>query len=189
MRRQSASKTRYTISTKNKESFSEYMNGIADAGVLRAGSSLHARQRSLAMRASGADVAIASAMEALPLQVQGDDEARAQMRHSACDWGVVHGIGFSLDGGVDCIFPDVCRVSAMEPMAKINTFRIFTTLILELFACVGDNWGSRHSADIDTDVIGGLGDVSSEGVRKAGVMGVDLGVLGQEVGADDVLMG
>jgi len=38
--------------------------------------------------------------------------------------------------------------------------------------------------DIDADVLGGLGDVSSEGARKAGVMGVDLGVLGQEVGAD-----
>ena len=44
-------------------------------------------------------------------------------------------------------------------------------------------------ADIDADVIGGLGDVSSEGAHKAGVMGIDLGVLGQEVGADDVLVG
>jgi len=167
----------------------KYMDGIAGAGVLRTGSFLQARQGSLAVRASGADVAIASAMEALPLQVQGDDEARAWMGHGMCDWGVVHGIGFSLDSGVDCIFPDVCRVSAMEPMAKINTFGIFTTLILKLFACVGDNWGSRHSADIDVDVIGGLGDVSSEGACKAGVMGVYLGVLGQEVGADDVLMG
>ena len=128
-------------------------------------------------------------MEALPLQVQGDDEARAWMGHGMCDWGVVHGIGFSLDGGVDGIFPDVCRVSAMEPVAKINTFGIFATLILELSSCVGDNWGSRCSADIDADVIGGLGDVFSEGARKAGVMGVDLGILGQEVVADEVLVG
>ena len=73
-------------------------------------------------------------------------------------------------------------------MVKINTFGILATLIL-FSVQVGNNWGSRHLADIDTDVLGGLGDVSSEGAHKAGVMGVDLGVLGQEVGTDDVLMG
>ena len=79
----------------------KYMDGIAGAGVSRTGSSLQARQGSLAARASGADVAIASATEALPLQVQGDDEVWAQMRHGACDWGVVHGIGLGLDGAVN----------------------------------------------------------------------------------------
>jgi len=128
-------------------------------------------------------------MEAPSLQVQGDDGAWTWARHGACDLSVVHGIGLSLDGAVDCVFPNICGVSAMESVAKINTFGIFTTLILELSACISDNWGSRRLADIDVDVLGGLGDVSSEGARKAGVMGVDLGVLGQEVGTDDVLMG
>jgi len=72
MRRQSVSETRYTISTKNKKSDMEYMDGIAGTGVLRAGFSLQARQGWLAARAGGADVAVASAMEALLLQVQGD---------------------------------------------------------------------------------------------------------------------
>ena len=73
-------------------------------------------------------------------------------------------------------------------MTKINTFGILAALIL-FSVQVGNNGGSRCSADIDADVLDGLGDVSLEGARKAGVMGVDLGVLGQEVGADDVLVG
>ena len=73
-------------------------------------------------------------------------------------------------------------------MAKIYTFGILAALIL-FSVRVGDNGGSRRSADIDADVLGGLGDVSLEGARKAGVMGVDLGILGQEVSADDVLVG
>ena len=71
---------------------------------------------------------------------------------------------------------------------KINTFGILATLIL-FSVRVGDNWESRCSVDIDVDILGGLGDVSSEGACKADVMGVDLGVLGQEVSADDVLVG
>jgi len=111
------------------------------------------------------------------------------VRACAGDFGIVHGIGLGLDGTVDHVFPNICGVSTMDSKAKISTFRIFTALILECFANVGDNWGSQHSADIDMDVLGGLGDVFSKGVRKAGVVGVDLGVLGQEVGTDDVLVG
>ena len=73
-------------------------------------------------------------------------------------------------------------------MTKINTFGIFAILIL-FSACILDNWGLWRSVDIDADVLGGLGDVSLEGACKAGLVGVDLGVLGQEIGADDVLMG
>ena len=43
--------------------------------------------------------------------------------------------------------------------------------------------------NIDADVQGGLGDVFLEGVRKAGVVGVNLGIFGQKVGGDDVRMG
>ena len=135
------------------------------------------------------DVAITSATEALPLQVQGDKGARTRARHGACDLGIVHGISLGLDGAVDHVFPNICRVSIMDSKTKISTFRIFTTLILEILSNARDNWGSWHLGDIDTDVLGRLGDVSSEGACKAGVMGVDLGVLGQEVGADEVLMG
>ena len=56
-------------------------------------------------------MAVASAMEALPLQVQGDDEAWAQARHVTCDWGGVH--GFGLDGAVNRAFPNVCGVSTV----------------------------------------------------------------------------
>jgi len=45
------------------------------------------------------------------------------------------------------------------------------------------------AVDIDVDVQGGLGDVSFEGVHKAGIAGVDLGILSQEVSRDDVGMG
>ena len=77
------------------------------------GSFLYAQQGSLAARAVGADVAVASAMEAPSLQVQGDDEAWAQARHVTCDWGDVHGFGFSLDGAVNRAFPNVCGVSTV----------------------------------------------------------------------------
>ena len=78
------------------------------------GSLLHARQGSLAARAVGVDVAVASATEALPLQVQGDDEAWVRTRHSACDLSIdVYDFGFSLDGGVKHAFPYVCGVSTI----------------------------------------------------------------------------
>ena len=54
----------------------------------------------------------------------------------------------------------------------------------------GNIRGSQHLVvDIDADIQDGLGDVSLEGACKAGVVGVDLGVFGQEVGGDDVSMG
>ena len=152
-------------------------------------SSLQAWQGWPAVRAGGADVAVASAMEAPSLQVQGDDGAWTRARHSACDLGIVHGIGLSLDSAVDHVFPDVCGVSTMDSKAKISTFGIFTTLILEVLSNSRDDWGLRHSGNIDADVMGRLDDVSSEGAHKAGIVGVDLGILGQEVGTDDVLMG
>ena len=108
-------------------------------GVLRAGSSLHARQGSLAARAIGADVAMASATEAPSLHSQGNDEARAWARHDACDFGVVHGICLFLDGAVDRVFPDVRGVSAMDSKAKISTFGIFAALILEILSNARDN--------------------------------------------------
>ena len=43
--------------------------------------------------------------------------------------------------------------------------------------------------DVDMDVQGGLGNVSLEGVRKAGIVGVDLGIFGQEISRDDVGVG
>jgi len=105
------------------------------------------------------------------------------------DLGIIHGISLSLDGAVDCVFPNICGVSAMDSKAKISTFRIFTTLILECFANPEDNWGSQRSGNIDMDVLSGLGDVSLEGAHKVGIVDVDLGILGQEVSRNEVHIG
>ena len=55
--------------------------------------------------------------------------------------------------------------------------------------CIGNIRGSRHLVDIDMDVQDGLGDIFLEEACKAGIVGIDLGVLSQEVSGDDVGMG
>ena len=74
-------------------------------------------------------------------------------------------------------------------VTRLNTFRSLGTLILEWPQCAGNIRGSWCLVDVDTDVQGGLGDVYLEGVRKAGIEGIDLGILSQEVGGDDVSVG
>ena len=169
----------------------EQIGGIAGAGVTDAITSLQvgqAGQQWFAVRAVRADVAMASTAEVPFLKVHRDDRAGAVVHMGAVVF-IFQGIGFGLDNMVNSVFPNVRGVTAQYFLMSFFTFGKLGAFILEWPQCVGNIRGLQHSVDIDADVQGGLGDVFLKGVCKMGIVGVDLGIFGQEVSRDDVGMG
>jgi hypothetical protein len=132
---------------------------------------------------------MASTVEAPFLEVHGDKGAQAIVRMGMPVF-VIQGISFGLDNAVNSAFPNVRGVTAQYFSARFSTFGNLFALVLEWPQCTRTIRGSwRLVVDVDMDVQDGLGDVFLEGAHKAGVEGIDLGVLSQEVGRDDVRMG